>query len=241
MSIPIIVIGNSGTGKSYSMRNFDECDVTVLNVQNKILPFFDKQLETVSIPDLAIRLASQDEGGYKPLRVDIVQSYLNNHHEKPAVVVDDAGFLISEMYVRWSTGDEKYDNTFAVYTDIAARMWNLFQAVIEDGDATRIVYFTFHQEKQPDGTVDILTVGKLLNEKLMIRGLVTCTLQSEKLGDRYGFHTNNANPAKCPPGLFADEFIDNDLKAVDSRIREAYRIHDRVDPFADARTALQGK
>ena len=227
MSIPIIIMGESGTGKSYSLRNFDEGDVTVLNVQNKMLPFFDRQLETVSVPDLATRLAG--EGGYKPLRVDIVQSYLNNHHEKRAVVIDDCGYCISEAFMRWSTGTEAYDNKYQVYTDIAARIWNLFSAVIEDGDATRIVYFVFHEERQQDGTVDLLTVGKLLNEKLKIRGLVTCTLQSAKEGDKYGFHTNNANPAKCPPGLFENEFIDNDLKAVDSRIREAYRIHERVE------------
>ncbi|MBQ9002166.1 MAG: AAA family ATPase [Eggerthellaceae bacterium] len=217
MSIPIIIMGDSGTGKSYSLRNFSNDDVSVLNVQNKLLPFFDNALDTVSIPDLA-----RDNGN--ALRVDIVQSWLANHHEKRAVVIDDCGYCISEMFVRWNTGAEAYDNKYAVYTDIAARMWNLFQAVIEDGDATRIVYFVFHQEKQQDGSIDILTVGKLLNEKLLIRGLVTCTLQSAKEGDRYGFHTNNANPAKCPPGLFEDEFIDNDLKAVDARIREAYRL-----------------
>ncbi len=227
MSIPIIVLGNSGTGKSYSLRNFNEEDVSVLNTQNKMLPFFDRRLESVSIPDLAIRL--EDENGYKPLRVDIVQSWLANHHEKRAVVVDDAGFLISEAWVRWSTGPEAYDNKYQVYTDVAARIWNLFQSVIEDGDATRIVYFIFHEERLDDGTIDIKTVGKLLNEKLLIRGLVTCTLQAVKEGDRYGFHTNNANPAKCPPGLFADEFIDNDLKAVDSRIREAYRLDEMYD------------
>ena len=224
MSIPIIIMGDSGTGKSYSLRNFKEEDVSVLNVQGKMLPFFDTQLEAISVPDLAANLAGQ--GGYKPLRVDIVQSWLTNHHEKRAVVVDDCGYCISEAYMRWSTGAEAYDNKYQVYTDIAARIWNLFQSVIEDGDATRIVYFVFHQERQQDGTIDLLTVGKLLNEKLLIRGLVTCTLQSAKEGDKYGFHTNNANPAKCPPGLFADEFIDNDLKAVDSRIREAYRIKD---------------
>lgn len=217
MSIPIIIMGDSGTGKSYSLRNFTNEDVSVLNVQNKLMPFFDNALDTVSIPDLA-----RDNGN--ALRVDIVQSWLANHHEKRAVVIDDCGYCISEMFVRWNTGAEAYDNKYAVYTDIAARMWNLFQAVIEDGDATRIVYFVFHQERQQDGSIDILTVGKLLNEKLLIRGLVTCTLQSSKEGDKYGFHTNNANPAKCPPGLFDGEFIDNDLKAVDSRIREAYRL-----------------
>lgn len=222
MSIPIIVMGDSGTGKSYSLRNFEPDDVSVLNVQGKLLPFFNKQLENVSIPTLAAKL--EQENGVKPLRVDIVQSWLTNHHEKRAVVIDDCGYCISEMFVRWNTGKETYDNKFQVYTDIAARMWNLFQNVIEDGDASRIVYFVFHQEKQQDGSIDLLTVGKLMNEKLLIRGLVTCTLQSAKEGDRYGFHTNNANPAKCPPGLFDDEFIDNDLKMVDARIREAYGI-----------------
>ncbi len=223
MSIPIIIIGDSGTGKSYSLRNFGEEDVTVLNVQNKILPFFDKRLETVSIPDLAAKLAA--DGGYKPPRVDIVQSYLMNHHEKRSVVIDDCGYCISELFVRWSTGPEAYDNKYAIYSDLAARIWNLFQTVIEDGDASRIVYFVFHQEKQPDGTIDLLTVGKLLNEKLLIRGLVTCTLHCVQELDRYGFHTN-LGPAKCPPGLFEEEFIDNDLKMVDSRIREAYRINE---------------
>lgn len=224
MSIPIIVLGDSGVGKSFATHNFEPEDVTILNVQNKILPFFDKQLETVSIPDLAANLEKQN--GYKPMRVDVVQSYLANHHEKRAVVVDDCGYCISEMFVRWSNGPEAYDNKYAIYSDLAARVWNLFQAVIEDGDATRIVYFTFHQEKQQDGTIDLLTVGKLLNEKLLIRGLVTCTFWCVQEGDRYGFHTN-LGPAKCPPGLFADEFVDNDLKAVDTRIREAYRLDDR--------------
>lgn len=217
-------MGDSGTGKSYSLRNFEEPDVSVLNVQGKLLPFFDKRLETVSVPALCNKIAT--EQGVKPYRVDIVQSWLMNHHEKRAVVIDDCGYCISELFVRWNTGDEAYDNKFQVYTDIAARIWNLFQAVIEDGDASRICYFVFHQERQQDGTVDLLTVGRLLNEKLLIRGLVTCTLQSAKEGDRYGFHTNNANPAKSPPGLFGEEFMDNDLKLVDSRIREAYRLNE---------------
>lgn len=217
-------MGDSGTGKSYSLRNFGEEDVSVLNVQGKLLPFFDKRLECIHVPALCSKIATEQGG--KPYRVDIVQSWLTNHHEKRAVVVDDCGYCISELFVRWNTGAEAYDNKYQVYTDIAARIWNLFQTVIEDGDASRIVYFVFHQERQQDGSIDLLTVGRLLNEKLLIRGLVTCTLQSAKEGDRYVFHTNNANPAKSPPGLFAEETIDNDLKMVDTRIREAYRLDD---------------
>lgn len=215
MSVPIIIIGDSGTGKTAGTRTFNKGEVEIVNVQNKLMPYFDPKPDTVNVPQLAVEHGNA-------LRVDIVRSWLANHHEHKAVVVDDAGYLISEMYMRWTTGDEKMSDQYGVYKEIAARMWNLFQRVIEDGDVERIVYFTFHEETDQYGKTDIKTVGKLLNEKLVIRGLVTCTLQSAKVGDQYGFHTNNANPAKSPMGLFDDEFIPNDLRMVDARIREAY-------------------
>lgn len=217
MSIPIIIMGDSGTGKSTSLRTFAPGEVEVINVMGKMMPFFDPQPDMVDVPSLS---ASHGNA----LKVDIVRSWLANHHEHRAVVVDDAGYLITEMFMRWTVGDEKMSDQYGVYKEIASRMWQLFQRVIEDGDAGRIVYFVFHEETDQYGKVDLKTVGKLLNEKIVIRGLVTCTLQSAKVGDRYGFHTNNGNPAKSPMGLFDEEFIDNDLRAVDARIREAYRI-----------------
>lgn len=215
MSIPIIIMGDSGTGKSASLRNFKPGEVEVLNVMGKMLPFFEPKLDTVDVPELCAKHGNA-------LKVDIVKSWLAQHHEHKAVVVDDAGYEITEMFMRWTVGDEKMADQFGVYKEIASRMWLLFQRVIEDGDAERIVYFVFHEETDQYGKVDLKTVGKLLNEKIVIRGLVTCTLQSAKVGDRYGFHTNNGNPAKSPMGLFDEEFVDNDLRAVDARIREAY-------------------
>ena len=210
-------MGDSGTGKSTSIRTFKHGEVEVLNVQGKLMPFFDSEPDTVDVPKLCAEHGNA-------LKVDIVRSWLMSHHEHKAVVVDDCGYCITEMFMRWTVGDEKMGDQYGVYKEIAAKMWTLFQRVIEDGDAGRIVYFVFHEETQQDGKVDLLTVGKLLNEKIKIRGLVTCTLQSAKVGDEYGFHTNNANPAKSPMGLFEEEFIPNDLRAVDARIREAYRL-----------------
>ena len=217
MSIPIIIIGDSGTGKSRSIKTFNPGEVEVINVMGKMMPFFEPKVHLVNVP-----LIAKEHGD--ALKVDIVRSWLSQHREHRAVVVDDAGYLITEMFMRWTVGDEKMSDQYGVYKEIASRMWQLFQRVIEDGDASRIVYFVFHEETDQYGKVDLKTVGKLLNEKIVIRGLVTCTLQSAKVGDRYGFHTNNGNPAKSPMGLFADEFIDNDLRAVDARIREAYGI-----------------
>lgn len=215
ISVPIIIIGDSGTGKSTSIRTFRAGEVEVINVQGKLMPFFEPKVHQVNVPTLA---ASHDNA----LKADIVTSWLMKHHEHKAVVVDDCGYCITEMYMRWAvSGDEMMNDQFGVYKEIAGRMWRMFQRVIEDGDAERIVYFVFHEETDNRGRVDLLTVGKLLNEKIKIRGLVTCTLQSAKVGDDYVFYTNNANPAKSPIGLF-DDVIPNDLRAVDARIREAY-------------------
>ena len=215
ISVPIIIMGDSGTGKTTSIRTFNEGEVEVINVMGKIMPFFTPKVHQVNVPQIA---ASHENA----LKVDIVRSWLTKHHEHKAVVVDDAGYLITEMFMRWTVGDEKMSDQYGVYKEIASRMWQLFQRIIEDGDADRIIYFIFHEETDNYGKVDLLTVGKLLNEKIKIRGLVTMTLQSAKEGDRYVFHTNNGNPAKSPMGLFEEETIDNDLKMVDSRVREAY-------------------
>lgn len=215
ISVPIIIMGDSGTGKTTSIRTFDEGEVEVINVMGKIMPFFTPKVHQVNVPQIA---ASHENA----LKVDIVRSWLTKHHEHKAVVVDDAGYLITEMFMRWTVGDEKMSDQYGVYKEIASRMWQLFQRVIEDGDTDRIIYFIFHEETDNYGKVDLLTVGKLLNEKIKICGLVTMTMQSAKEGDRYVFHTNNGNPAKSPMGLFEEETIDNDLKMVDSRVREAY-------------------
>ena len=215
MSIPIIIMGDSGTGKSRATKTFPEGYVEIINVMGKMLPYFEPKVHQVNVPTLAAEHGNA-------LKVDIVRSWLANHTEYKAVVVDDCGYCITEMFMRWTVGDEKMGDQYGVYKEIASRMWNLFQRVIEDGEADRIVYFVFHEETDQHGKVDLLTVGKLLNEKIKIRGLVTCTFQSAKVGDAYGFYTNNGNPAKSPEGLFDTDFIENDLYAIDTRIREAY-------------------
>ena len=42
MGIPVLILGESGSGKSTSMRNFDPSELTVFNVANKLLPFRKK-------------------------------------------------------------------------------------------------------------------------------------------------------------------------------------------------------
>ena len=89
-----------------------------------------------------------------------------------------------------------------------------------DGQVDRIAYFIMHEEKLDDGTVQPLTLGKLLNEKIKIMGLFTVALHSITRGGEYLFVTNG-QPFKSPPGMF-DLEIPNDLREVDATIREYY-------------------
>lgn len=222
MSIPIIIIGRSGCGKSRSFKSFKQGEVEIINTEGKLLPFFDPKPDMVNISEKARELQQRD-GGAKPLKVDIIRSWINQHHEHKAVVVDDYGFALFEIYQRYRISeDERLSNKFEPFDIILDRLARQIDALYEDGDVDRIVYLILHEETDARGNVSPLVMGKMVNDKYVLEGHVTCTLQAMKLGDRYGFYTNNGNPAKSPEGLFDEEFIDNDLRAVDARIREAY-------------------
>ena len=228
MSGPVLIVGNSGTGKSTSARNFEKGECVIVNTEGKLMPF-ECKCDVFNVPEYAGKVARAK--GAKPYKVDIISDYLTRDGgpKERAVVVDDFGEVLVEMYKRWISPEspDKLADPYKGYTLMACKVHNLIEGFMEDGDQERIIYLVMHTESQNDGSVIPAVMGKMLTEKLNIAALMTVTLQSMKMGDEYIFWTNNANPAKCPPGLFADEFIDNDLKAVDTRIREAYRIHDR--------------
>ena len=170
----MIIVGDSGTGKTSGIRTFKPHEVMVLNVQGKLMPFFDPKPDQVNIPQLAVELQEKRGDKNPPLKVQLVESWLCGrdkesgklkHADYKAVVVDDCGYCITEMFMRWAvSGDEMMNDQYGVYKEIAGKMWRLFQRVIEDGMTDRIVYFVFHEETDAHGKVDLLTVGKLLNE-----------------------------------------------------------------------------
>ena len=222
MSIPIIIIGRSGRGKSRSMKSFKPGEVEVINTEGKLLPFFDPKPDQVNVPALAAKVHRRD-GGAKPLKVDVIRSWLNKHHEHRAVVVDDYGCALFEIYRRYRISeDERLSNKFEPFDIILDKVARQIDALAEDGDVDRIVYIVLHEDYDSKGNTVPNVMGKMVNDKYVLEGHVTCTFQADKIGDQYGFHTNNGNPAKSPDGLFDEEFIPNDLRAIDARIREAY-------------------
>ena len=229
MSVPIIVLGKSGTGKTMSYRNFGSGELVVVNVIGKLLPFFDEQFDVIDVPSWQGK--AEKSKGVRPLAIEAVTSYLKKETPK-SVVIDDFGYCITEMFMRWQDDPKYKNNKYQIYTDIAKKVYNAFIDVMTDGNVDRIVYWVFHEDQTVEDGVVPMTVGKLLNEKINLLGMCTITLRSSFDGENgYVFEVSGAN-GKTPPNLFGETEInmygpykvENDLKKIDKAIRRKYWI-----------------
>ena len=202
MGVPVLILGESGSGKSASMRNFKPGEIGIINVSGKPLPFRNN-LKTVNTDNYE----------------DIVKTIIAA--KAKALVIDDAQYLMANEFMRTAkvTGYQKF-------TDLALNFWRLIQVVINNLPPDKIVYFLAHVERDANGNEKMKTIGKLLDEKITIEGLFTIVLKTVVQDRHYQFatQTNGQDTVKTPMGMFDDLLIENDLKMVDSTIREYYGI-----------------
>ena len=228
MTVSVINLGKSGTGKTMGYEGFGKDELVVINVLGKLLPFFDEQFKVVDIPSWQGRV--EKEKGVRPLAIDAVMRYLSQD-TPPAVVVDDFGYCITEMFMRWQDEPKYQKNKYQIYTDIAKKVYSAFMDTMTDGNVDRIVYWIFHEDQTVDDDVVPMTVGKLLNEKVNLVGMCTITLRSMYDGENGYVYEVSAGNGKTPPNLFDGSDIEkfgehkvrNDLKKVDAAIRSKYR------------------
>ena len=206
MSIPVLIIGKSGSGKSASLRNFSQADIGVINVLGKRFPFPGK-LDTLVTDDYARVMAQIGTS------------------TRDVVVVDDAGYLITNQFMRGHSSTGAGNGIFAFYNQIADNFWHMIDDVVRVKDNKRI-YFLMHEEKNDMGDVKPKTIGKLLDEKICVEGLFTICLRATIRDGRHVFLTQSDgfDVVKTPMGMFDKAEIDNDLSYVDQRICEYYGI-----------------
>lgn len=199
MGIPVLIMGESGSGKSASLRNFEPEDVGIFNVAGKPLPF-KKALPKANMSD------------YGKIMRSMAKS------PKKTFVIDDSQYLLCfEMFAHAK------DTGYQKFTDMALNFYNLVRFVVTQLPADKTVYFLHHTETAADGKVKAKTLGKMLDEKLTLEGLFSIVLLCRTDGARHYFETQSDGftTVKSPMDLF-DREIDNDLKYVDSAIREYY-------------------
>lgn len=203
MGIPVLILGESGSGKSASLRHFEPEEVSVFNVAAKPMPF-RKKLPTKATSD------------YSVITAGITQS------KKKAFVIDDSQYLMCfESFARAK------DAGYGKYTDFALHFYNLVQFIIRQTPPDVIVYFLHHTETDSNtGKVKAKTMGKMLDNQLTLEGLFSIVLVCQTDGKKHSFITQSDGytTAKSPMEMFP-EVMDNDLKLVDQTIREYYQLN----------------
>lgn len=201
MGVPVLILGESGSGKSTSMRNFEPDEVGIFNIASKPLPFRKK-------------LPTANGVSYQQIIGALSKPKLKRY------VIDDSQYLL--CFELFRTANEK---GYQKFTDMALNFYNLIQFIIYQTPPDVIVYFLHHTETTADGKFKAKTIGKMLDEKLTVEGLFSIVLLCVTDGMKHSFITqsNGISTAKSPMEMFDNE-IDNDLKAVDETIRKYYEL-----------------
>ena len=199
MGIPVLILGESGSGKTYAIKNMDPDKVGVFLVEKPRLPF-RKQFKTCQ------------NATYYAIMKTLADPKLKQY------VIDDSQYLlVNEFFDRASeTGYQKF-------TDIALNFRNMIHFVINKTPEDVIVYFLHHTETDNNGRIKAKTVGKMLDEKLTVEGLFDIVLRTEIDAEGHWFRTQSSgnDTVKSPEEMFEPK-ISNDLAFVDQTIREYY-------------------
>ena len=217
MGTPVLILGDSGAGKSYSLRNFTPDEVILLQCIPKMLPFRATgwKLNGKELPDGSVQRGNI-------IRFDAWDAVLDSINRmvlsktRRVLVIDDFQVVMQHenMMRAYQTGYQKF-------TEMADHVWQIIMAATRLPDDFR-VYFLAHTEES-DGKIRMKTTGKMLNEKLTPEGYFSIVLRAIKKGGKHVFliKGDDNDTAKAPPDLFPGlTEMDNDLKAVDVAITE---------------------
>ena len=202
MGVAVLILGESGSGKSASMRNFNSEDERVLNVASKPFPFRNVN-----------KLKKADKATYAMIKGAVSSG------QSLSYVIDDAQYLMA-----FESFEKANETGYTKFTLMAKNYEEMLRYIQEDTSPDTIVYIMQHIDTDENGKVKAKTLGKMLDQQLTIEGLFTIVLLAKADEKRHYFVTQSdgTNPCKSPMGMFDDIEIDNDLKMVDDTIREYY-------------------
>ena len=201
MGLPVLILGESGSGKSYSIKNMDADSVGIFAVEKGLLPFKNKGFKVA-----------------KNATYGMIMGALQKPQLKRYVIDDSQYLMVNEFF------DRAKDTGYQKYTDIGLHFRNLVHHINQNLADDVVVYFLHHTEIDSNtGKVKAKTVGKMIDNYLTLEGCFNIVLQAVAEGKDHYFITQSdgSNTAKSPEEMFATK-ISNDLAYVDKTIREYY-------------------
>ena len=210
MSIATFILGESGTGKSTSMRNMNPAQTLLIQAIKKPLPFRSEGWRYIT-----------KDGGNIVVRdgaAEIID--LMHRTQRDVIVLDDYQYVLANEFMR-RTDERGFDK----FTDIGKHAWEIIRAAADLPEHKR-VYVLSHTETTDAGRVKAKTIGRMLDEKITLEGMFSIVLRTAVINDQYVFRTRNngSDTVKTPLGMFDTETIPNDLAAVDAAIVDYYQL-----------------
>ena len=208
MANKILCLGDSGTGKSSSIRNLKPEETFIIQVVDKDLPFkgsrkkYSKENKNIFHTKTVAGVLKALEG------IDKMQNITT-------VIIDDFNYCMTYGYK-----DRAKDKGYEKFETLAFGIIDIFEKV-DSLRADLNVYFMAHTQEH-EGTIKTKTIGKFLDEKLVIEGLFTIVTLSIGSENDYKFIINGVAPAKSPFEMFETSEIENDLSIINKAIEDYY-------------------
>lgn len=205
MGMPILVYGKSGSGKSRSLKFFGENEILLINIEGKQLPF---------------------KNSFKYIcRTDSLDTIITQCQKMPCkvAVIDDAGYLMTHHFMD-NHRNKKGNASFDMYDDIADTMYFLVQRIKKELPDDVRVYIMLHEDTNDAGDTKIRTIGKLIDNKVCLEGMVTVCIRCMSDNGKHFFRTqtDGFDITKTPEDMFEEVEIENNLKEVDNTIKAFY-------------------
>lgn len=215
MSNASIIMGESGTGKSTSIRNLDPKETFIVNVLNKPLPFRGYKTNYTKLSSDGITGNLYSSTSYEQVH-RILRLINDKRLEIKTLIIDDFTYLMTYDFMDRAL--EKGYDKFTMMAKNANDLLKQLPCLREDLD----VFVLNHSEIDSNGKMKIKTIGKMLDEKIVIEGIFTMILQTQLSNEGYSFLTQGDinHIAKSPMGMFETKNIPNDLMFVKQKMAE---------------------
>ena len=215
MGNKLLVIGDSGSGKSTSTRNLDQNTTFYINVIGKPLPFKGWKSKYKALND-------KKEGNlYTTHKADAILKVIkwidSDRPDIKTIIIDDAQYIMSFEFM-----ERAKEKGFDKFIEIGQNMFNVLISPDKTRDDLTTIFLSHSEDVNANGysKTKMKTIGKMLDDKITIEGLFTMVLlayaqKKDKVMD-YVFVTqsNGTTTAKSPMGMFEDIVIPNDLNEV---------------------------
>ena len=224
MAQGVLIIAESGAGKSTSIETLDPKETFIINVANKPLPFKGwRKKYTIWSKD------NPSGNMYDKATPESIEACIKYVSEKRPeiknIIIDDFQYMSSFEFF-----DKANEKGYEKFTQIGAHLARIAR-MPKDMREDLLIFFLTHAEEATDmegkRKFKAKTIGKMVDEKLTLEGLFSIVLfgkaKRNKDGEiRYVFETqtNGENTCKSPRGMFPTLEIANDLENVVKAIKD---------------------